>query len=717
MDTINSSSNSIGSVRVMSPAEIEKERITAAMEQNERSRNLEEALTETQQSMLSAHIETAWENNKRAKFKIVDRLINCMQLRKGKYDAKTLQAIRSMGGSEVFIKLTATKCRGAGAWVKDVILPANDKAWAISPTPIADIPEDKEAELNKAAEEAVAFEFKSEIERLQSEGQEITPELNAQMNEMADLKLKQLKRELADEVQKEAHKGAAKMETKIEDQNAEGGWTTAIEEFIDDFVTFPSAILKGPIMRKRKTLGWEGSEIKVQEEIVPTWERVSPFDYYPSSDAAETNEGDAIEHIRFRRGDLYAMIGVDGYNEEQIRSVLDEYGRSGLKQWMFEESERRVLEDKNILDNNDLLIDGLHFWGYVQGKMLLDWGYDESEITDPLAEYQIDAIKIGRYVIRAKINSDPLGRVPYHKASFQRVQGSFWGDSVPELMEDIQRICNAAVRALSNNMGMASGPMVGLNMSRIVGGALPEIRPWQQFQFKNDSAGMAAGGRGEPPVHFFQPKSNAGELLKVYKEFEAMADDATNIPRYMYGNEKIGGAGSTMGGLSMLMDAASKGIKSAIRHVDRYVLRPAIEMLWYHNMIENDDEEIKGDCKVVAAGVNGIIARDQQQASRLELLDRTANPLDMEIVKKEGRRTMLEKVFEHAGMDNIIPAKEDFDTEQANKSKQKSTDDLIKEAQLKKADAEAEMALLEVERLQLELNSLSQNTGVPTNAG
>src|SRR5690606_10398188 len=120
----------------------------------------------------------------------------------------------------------------------------------------------------------------------------------------------------------------------------------------------------------------------------------------------------------------------------------------------------------------------------------------------------------------------------------------------PELMADIQRICNAAARNLVNNMALASGPQVEVYRDRLADGeAADQIYPWKIWDMKSDPAGAASNARA---VNFFQPSSNAAELMAVFERFELKADDATNIPRYAHGNERIGGAGSTASGLSML---------------------------------------------------------------------------------------------------------------------------------------------------------------------
>ncbi|MFP3670459.1 hypothetical protein SB717_35820, partial [Priestia sp. SIMBA_032] len=89
--------------------------------------------------------------------------------------------------------------------------------------------------------------------------------------------------------------------------------------------------------------------------------------------------------------------------------------------------------------------------------------------------------------------------------------------------------------------------------------------------------------------------------------------------------------------LSMLMESANKGIKDAIRHIDRGVVRRVIEALWLFNMRYSDDNAIKGDCKVVARGANAMLQREQTLNARTQFLSFTNNPTDMQILGLEGR--------------------------------------------------------------------------------
>jgi hypothetical protein len=579
-------------------------------------------------SNLVNHIRKHWEINRHAKLRIEEGLLEDLRARNGEYHPQKLTAIRQQGGSEIYMMITATKQRAAANWIKDIAIPADEKAWGLEPTPMPELPQ--------WAEDMV-------LQRVQERGGDAQ-------------EWEQLREYMSFELQNQARASAEKMETKIEDQLAEAKWGKVKNELIDDFTTFPACICKGPIVVKRKQLKWKQGfgtvKPSIMEEGRPEFKRVSPFDIYPSPEAETVDDGHLFEHIRFARGELYNMIGVKGYKDAEIRKVLESY-RDGYREWLWQDTERHENENKHHWwrDNQNGLIDGLHYWGSVQGSYLQEWGIQD--IKDPQAEYQIDAILINDIVIRCVINNDPLARRPYHKACYDPIPSAFWGNSIRYLMNDIQEFCNAAARSLVNNMAMASGPQVEVNYERLSSMENElDIHPWKIWQSKGSEMG------GGNVVNFFQPDSNAAELMGVYEKFEIKADDATSIPRYSHGNEKVGGAGSTASGLSMLMNSAAKGIKAAIGNFDYGVTRPCIEMMYYYNMITTKDPSIQGDCKVVARGANALLLKDMAQMRRNEFLALTSNEIDMGIIGVEGRAEVLRNIAKDFDMDGIVPTRE-----------------------------------------------------------
>jgi len=369
---------------------------------------------DTIESELTRHIRRHWETNRNAKLRIEEGLLDDLRAKNGEYHPNKLMQIRQQGGSEIYMMITATKIRAAAAWIKDILLPQDEKAWGIDPTPMPELPE---------------WATKAVVQRIEQMGG-------------GEAEFMELREKLALEIQNQAVRSAEAMELKIEDQLTEAKWGKVINELIDDFTTFSCCVLKGPFLKKRKRLGWKsefgGVSPSMTEELVPEYQRVSPFDIYPSPQAEDINDMHLIEHIRFERGELYNMIGVPGYKDTEIRNVLDEYSE-GLREWLWQDTERNENENKFHWwrDNKNGLIDGLHYWGSVQGTKLMEWGI---EVPDSLAEYQVDAILIGKYIIRCQINNDPLARRPYMKACYDPIPGAFWGNSIRYLMNDIQEL-------------------------------------------------------------------------------------------------------------------------------------------------------------------------------------------------------------------------------------------------------------------------------------
>lgn len=610
---------------------------------------------------LAAYIQKCWSEAKSAKETTVEpRMLKSLRQRRGEYDPDLKAHLQEQGSALVYMMLTSNKCRSAAAWLREALA---DMPWECEPTPVADIDPKTQQMIFMTATQAA-------MQSVAVGGYVPKPvELAGYMLAMKDSAMVK--------VQEIAKKKAEMMTRKMKDQMTEGGFQKAIEEFIDDLVTFPAACFKGPVVRSKPALKWKqgpnGSfTTDVQQEFLLEWERVDPFNLYPAPDASGVDDGYLIERHKLSRQDLVALKGVEGYSEASINAILAEYYQTGLERQISIDSERDIAEGRDGMSTNNPsgLIEALQFWGSVNGQMLLDWGMDEAEIEDPLDEYHIEAWLIGNYVIKATINPDPLHRKPYYKTSWENVPGCFWGNSVPDLCRDAQAVCNAAARALVNNMGLASGPQVMVNTSRLPeGDTITTMYPWKIWLYEDDGYGSNGS---MAPVSFFQPGSNSQELMQIYQQFSVMADEYTGIPRYMTGDAATGGAGRTASGLSMLMSNAGKTIKGVISSIDR-VLEPAIERLYVYNMQFLDDPDLKGDLKIVARGATALVMKEQQQQRVNEVFQMCLqSPVLQQIVGPTGIAYLFRNVLERLNInaDELVPSPEILKVQQAQQQAQ-----------------------------------------------
>lgn len=597
---------------------------------------------------LAAYIKQKWYYARTAKEMTVEqRMLKSVRQRRGEYDPDLLVQLREQGSSLIYMMLTSNKCRAASSWLRDVLLTdSKDKPWSLRPNPIPEMPPPVYQELMMQAQQ--------KLQEVMATG------VNPSDQQVRELLLT-FKDQAMAELMEMAKEAAARMEKKMHSQLLDGNWTTSFAAFIDDLVTFPSAILKGPVVRSKPHMNWvrvgENYELQVQNELSLEWERVDPFNVYPAPDASGINDGYMIERHKLQRSDLVSMMGVEGYSDGAIRQVLEEYGKGGLRDWIYVDLTKAAAEGKSTTaagNNPSELIDALQFWGSVQGKLLREWGLTEEEVPDELAEYPIEAWLIGRWIIKATINPDPLGRKPYYKTSYEEVPGAFWGNSVADLSRDSQAMCNAAARALVNNMSLASGPQVVFNIDRLPQGEnITQLFPWKIWQVTSDPT-----TGNQAPVSFYQPNSQAQELMAVYEKFAVLADEYTGIPRYMTGGNPTGGAGRTASGMSMLMTNAGKSIKQVIANIDEHVIKPLVDRLYYYNMRYSDDPDLKGDVNIQPLGAASLMEKEAVAQRQNEFLAIALNsPAVQAVIGLEGTANLLREAAKRLDMntDEIVP--------------------------------------------------------------
>ena len=143
------------------------------------------------------------------------------------------------------------------------------------------------------------------------------------------------------------------------------------------------------------------------------------------------------------------------------------------------------------------------------------------------------------------------------------------------------------------------------------------VYPGKVFRRQGGAPGQAIFGTKFPNV--------AGENLQLFDKARQLADESTGLPSFAHGQTGISGVGRTASGISMLMNAASGSIKTVIKNVDDYLLKPLGEGLFKFNMQFDYDPQIKGDLEVKARGTESLMANEVRSQRLMQFLQVSSN--------------------------------------------------------------------------------------------
>src|SRR6187399_486749 len=156
-----------------------------------------------------------------------ERMLSALRTFNGVYDSTKIAEIRKFGGSMVYARIIAMKCRGANSLLRDVYL-APDRPWAIEAPADPDIP----AEVIATIQQLVQSEMQSYTMMAQQQG---APPPNPAM--IRD-RVNQLMEAARNAEKKNARKRAELAQDKIEEILESGGFYKAMAEVLMDLPLF-----------------------------------------------------------------------------------------------------------------------------------------------------------------------------------------------------------------------------------------------------------------------------------------------------------------------------------------------------------------------------------------------------------------------------------------------------------------------------------------------
>jgi hypothetical protein len=424
-----------------------------------------------------------------------------------------------------------------------------------------------------------------------------------------------------------AKESARHMQKLIHDQIEESNGSSELRNAIFEAALFGTGVIKGPF-NFNKTIGrWSTDEdgnrnydpISVR---VPRIEFVSIWDFFPDPAATTIEDCEYVIHRhKYNRTQLRALAKMPYFDKEAIRDCL-------LMGPNYEEKdyESELKDDRRSQAYGSDQYEVLEYWGVMDAQYAREVGMELPEEVDDLDEVQINAWVSNGKLLRAVINPFTPNRIPYNAFTYEKNPYSFFGIGVAENMDDSQQIMNGHARMAIDNLALSGSLVFDVDESALVGGQSMEIYPGKVFRRQAGQAGQAIYGMKFP--------NTSNENMMMFDRFRQLADEQTGIPSYSHGQTGVQSMTRTASGMSMLLGAASLNIKTVVKNLDDFLLKPLGEAYYQWNMQFFEGQlDIQGDLEIKAMGTNSLMQKEVRSQRLTMFLQTAQNPAIAPFVK------------------------------------------------------------------------------------
>ena len=424
-----------------------------------------------------------------------------------------------------------------------------------------------------------------------------------------------------------AQKAARRMEKLIHDQIEESNGASEIRSALFEASLFGTGIIKGPFNFNKTLNRWSKGEdgkrtyspITVR---VPRIEFVSIWDFFPDPNATTIEEAEYVFHRhRMNRTQLRSLSKLPYFDKNAVRECL-QMGPN----YVEKDYEQELKDDSRSEEYGASQFEVLEYWGVMDAEYARQVGMDLPEEVDDLDEIQINAWICNSKMLRAVVNPFKPHRVPYHAFSYERNPYSFFGIGIAENMDDSQKIMNGHARMAIDNLALSGSLVFDVDETALVGGQNMEIYPGKVFRRQAGVPGTAINGLKFP--------NTSNENMMMFDLFRQLADEQTGIPSYSHGQTGVQSMTRTASGMSMLLGAASLNIKTVIKNLDDFLLKPLGEAYFQWNMqFLESDLGVEGDLEVRATGTSSLMQKEVRSQRLTTFLQTVQNPAVAPFVK------------------------------------------------------------------------------------
>ena len=407
---------------------------------------------------------------------------------------------------------------------------------------------------------------------------------------------------------------AKKMEKKIHDQLQESGASVHLRSMAFEMALLGTGVMKGPFAVDKEYPNWnEEGDYEPLIKTVPETNHVSVWNFYPDPEASSMEDAEyVVERHKMSRTELRALRNRPYFMDDAIQFAIDKGPDYIQKHWEL------TMDDDQATPTSERW-EVLEFWGFVDTDMLEEHGVKIPKELKKLDEVNANVWVCNGEVIRMVLNPFKPTRIPYYATPYEHNPYSFFGVGIAENMDDTQTLMNGFMRMAIDNAALSGNLIIEVDETNMVPGQDLSVYPGKIFRRQGGAPGQSIFGTKFPNV--------AQENMQLFDKARVLADESTGFPSFAHGQTGVSGVGRTASGISMLMSAANGSIRTVVKNVDDYLLRPLGKAFFSFNMQFDFDEQIRGDLEVHASGTESLMANEVRSQRLMQFLQVAQNPV------------------------------------------------------------------------------------------
>ena len=407
---------------------------------------------------------------------------------------------------------------------------------------------------------------------------------------------------------------AKKMEKKIHDQLQESGASVHLRSMAFEMALLGTGVMKGPFATDKEYPNWnEDGEYEPLIKTVPECNHVSVWNFYPDPEASCMEDAEyVVERHKMSRTELRALKNRPYFMEDAIQYAIDKGPDYVQKHWEL------TMDDDQATPTSERW-EVLEFWGFVDTDMLEEHGVKIPKELKDLDEVNANVWVCNGEILRMVLNPFKPTRIPYYATPYEHNPYSFFGVGIAENMDDTQTLMNGFMRMAIDNAALSGNLIIEVDETNLVPGQDLSVYPGKIFRRQGGAPGQAIFGTKFPNV--------AQENMQLFDKARVLADESTGFPSFAHGQTGVSGVGRTASGISMLMSAANGSIRTVVKNVDDYLIRPLGKAFFAFNMQFDFDESIRGDLEINASGTESLMANEVRSQRLMQFLQVAQNPV------------------------------------------------------------------------------------------